>query len=123
MEQQCAQHQFEMSVDMCRTCGHDFCGECLVYSFGADQAPFCVSCALSAAGVRSSGTRPPARPKREIKRRLKEREKAAAERAKQRPEAQPVEIDWSMPTDGTGTPPAPDWLEEHLPSAGERFAF
>jgi hypothetical protein len=124
MEERCTTHQFEPAAAVCRTCGYDFCAECVVYSFGREQPPFCVSCALAAAGVRSNAARPPAMSKREIKRRVKEHQKAEKARraGQQRVEVKPVEIDWSVPDNGSGLP-APDWLEEHLPSAGERVSF
>lgn len=121
MEERCMRHQFEAAVDLCRNCGYEFCAECLVYSFGREQPPYCVPCALAASGVRSNAAYPP-RPKREIKRRLKERQKAERARAKQKVEVKPVEVDWSIP-ERPGAPAAPDWLEEHLPSSGERVAF
>ena len=54
MEQRCERHQFEIADGQCRTCGHPFCAECLVYSFGPSSPPFCISCALTAAGVRTT---------------------------------------------------------------------
>ena len=50
MEGRCAKHQFEASEDVCRECGNEFCSECLVYSFGPKKPPFCIACALAAAG-------------------------------------------------------------------------
>jgi hypothetical protein len=94
-------HQFEPAVDHCRTCDEAFCVECLVYSFGADKPPFCVHCALSAAGVRVKGARKPKVSRRELRR----REKEAAEAAKAAAMAEtaaPV-IDWSLPEDGVQT--------------------
>jgi hypothetical protein len=32
----------------------DYCVTCLVYPFGQSKPPFCVPCALEAAGVRKS---------------------------------------------------------------------
>jgi hypothetical protein len=48
----CAKHNFELAAAVCRTCGDDFCEECLVYAHGPSKPPYCVPCALVAAGVR-----------------------------------------------------------------------
>jgi hypothetical protein len=53
-----------------------------VYSHGHRKPPYCVSCALSAAGVRSSATRPIVRSKREIRKHLREERKTAKALAK-----------------------------------------
>jgi hypothetical protein len=51
---QCDKHLFEEAMGMCRACRRPFCGECLVYAQGPNKAPFCIPCALAAAGVRST---------------------------------------------------------------------
>ncbi|GAC1321917.1 MAG: hypothetical protein NVSMB12_22290 [Acidimicrobiales bacterium] len=48
----CRTHPFEHAASTCRTCASPYCKDCLVYSFGAGKPPFCVSCALVAAGIR-----------------------------------------------------------------------
>jgi len=53
----CDAHPFDQSVDTCRACKREFCPSCLVYSFGPKRPPFCVPCALEAAGVRRAGRR------------------------------------------------------------------
>jgi len=63
----CAKHQFNLAIDVCRTCGDDFCGECLIYPFGPDKIPFCLDCALAASGVRSATGRSPRLSKKHIK--------------------------------------------------------
>lgn len=81
MDGHCEKHVFEATEGLCRSCGGEFCGDCLVYAYGAKKPPFCVSCALSAAGVRSSAARPQVRSKRDVRREMKElrrREKVAA---------------------------------------------
>ncbi len=50
----CDTHPFDPAVGTCRTCGRDYCASCLVYAFGDKKPPFCVPCALEAAGVRKS---------------------------------------------------------------------
>lgn len=61
MTDRCVKHPFEAAVAPCRECGHNYCGECLVYSFGAKKPPFCVACALAAAGVRRGAAVTPVR--------------------------------------------------------------
>jgi hypothetical protein len=51
---QCDKHLFEQATGLCRTCRRPYCGDCLVYAHGPNKAPFCIPCALTAAGVRST---------------------------------------------------------------------
>src|SRR5262245_45507120 len=53
MEGRCHRHQFDSSVDRCQMCGHGFCTTCLVYPKGQKKPPFCLPCAVNAAGVRN----------------------------------------------------------------------
>jgi len=53
-EVRCDKHLFEEASGMCRECRRPFCSDCLVYTQGANRAPMCVPCALTAAGVRST---------------------------------------------------------------------
>lgn len=76
MEGRCERHQFDRSVDRCGRCGGEFCGTCVVYSFGPKKPPFCLPCAVSAGGVRSRAARGPALSRRE--RKVIERERLAA---------------------------------------------
>jgi hypothetical protein len=73
VEKRCEKHIFETSEDRCGRCGHEFCGECLVYSFGPKKPPFCIQCAVAAAGIRSNAGAPPALGRRELKRMNRER--------------------------------------------------
>jgi hypothetical protein len=82
MEGHCAKHVFEPTEALCRTCGGEFCGDCLVYAYGPKKPPYCVNCALSAAGVRSTAARPHVRSKREMKRELKEQKRQSKVSAK-----------------------------------------
>jgi hypothetical protein len=50
----CDKHLFEEATGMCRACRRPFCPECLVYAQGPSKPPFCIPCALTAAGVRST---------------------------------------------------------------------
>lgn len=52
MAHRCTKHSFEQATAACRTCQEPFCAECLVYTYGPDKPPYCVPCALVAAGVR-----------------------------------------------------------------------
>ena len=55
----CDRHPFEVAEDVCDRCGLTFCSDCLVYSFGPKKPPFCIPCAVAAAGVRTTaGSRP-----------------------------------------------------------------
>src|SRR4051794_4112830 len=77
MQGRCDKHLFEAAEDRCGKCGFEFCGECLVYSFGAKKPPFCIPCAVAAAGIRSNaGIKPMATP-RELKALRKERRAVA----------------------------------------------
>src|SRR5690606_18844790 len=101
MEERCIRHQFEPVADYCRNCGDGYCPECLVYSFGRNEPPYCVSCALAAAGVRSNAARPVTKSRKELRRLAKERKKAEKARKQEaKVEVKPVEIDWSIPEDG-----------------------
>jgi hypothetical protein len=50
----CFKHIFDDAVGACRTCQNGFCEMCLVYAKGPKKPPYCVPCALVAAGVRHS---------------------------------------------------------------------
>ncbi|HEX9995357.1 MAG TPA: hypothetical protein VGB14_20730 [Acidimicrobiales bacterium] len=68
----CTRHPFERAEDTCRSCGNGFCGDCLVYAFGPKRPPYCIGCAIAAAGVRSTaGNRPATR--KELRAAAKER--------------------------------------------------
>jgi hypothetical protein len=123
MDVRCDRHGFELAEDTCRNCGFSFCAECLVYSFGRKQQPFCVACALAAAGVRSNAARQPAMSRKELKRQAKERKKAEKAR-KAAKTVQSVEIDWSLPADAEPTHDDFAWLEEtEREPVGERVPF
>lgn len=99
MEGRCAKHQFEAAEDTCRACGRDFCAECLVYSFGPKKPPYCIACALTAAGVRTTAANVPTKTKKELKLEARARRKADRESVKNR--TANVDVDWSMPEDPT----------------------
>jgi hypothetical protein len=72
MDGRCDKHLFERAEDRCGRCGQECCAECLVYSFGPKRPPFCIPCAVSAAGIRTTAGRAPL-PRREAKRLERER--------------------------------------------------
>jgi hypothetical protein len=123
MDVRCDRHGFELAEDTCRNCGFSFCAECLVYSFGRKQQPYCVACALAAAGVRSNAARQPAMSRKELKRQAKERKKAEKARRAAKT-VQSVEIDWSLPGDAPSEGDDFAWLEDaEAEPVGERVPF
>ncbi len=68
----CRKHPWERASDVCRACAGTFCEGCLVFAHGPSKPPYCVPCALTAAGVRPRTTevKPPSR--FELRRRRKE---------------------------------------------------
>ena len=121
MDLRCERHGFELAVDTCRNCANSFCAECVVYSFGRNEQPFCVSCALAAAGVRSNAARTPTLSRKDMKRQAKERKKMLKDR-KAAKTVQPVEIDWSIPVDDPTAASEFEWADEPA-AAGERVPF
>ena len=82
MQGRCDKHLFEAAEDRCGKCGYEFCGECLVYAFGAKKPPFCIPCAVAAAGIRSNAGIRPMADARELKALRKERRSAARKQRK-----------------------------------------
>lgn len=61
----CERHYFDRAIDVCGWCGAGHCKDCLVYPFGRNKLPYCMSCAVEAAGLRPGSTgRPPSRRRR-----------------------------------------------------------
>jgi hypothetical protein len=79
----CDKHTFELAEGMCRRCGIWFCTSCLVYAFGAKKPPYCVACAIHAAGVRSTSGYAPRVSRGQLRRELRahRQEMKAAEAA------------------------------------------
>jgi hypothetical protein len=78
MEGRCHRHQFDSAVDRCQMCGNGFCTTCLVYPKGHRKPPYCLPCAVNAAGVRNgsgSGRKISWRERRQL---AKERKEAYA---------------------------------------------
>jgi hypothetical protein len=57
MRDACTKHPFQSAEDACRACRNRFCSDCLVYSHGEDKPPYCVPCALAAAGLKVAARR------------------------------------------------------------------
>jgi hypothetical protein len=74
MQGRCDKHLFEQAEDRCGRCGHEYCAECLVYSFGHTRPPFCIPCAVASSGIRSRAGA--TLPRRELRRIEKERKAA-----------------------------------------------
>lgn len=96
MEGRCERHSFEPAEDLCRACGYEFCHDCLVYTYGPKKPPYCLKCALTAAGIRSNAAVKPRANAREIKKDLKSRRKEGPATPEM---ASPVTIDWAVPDD------------------------
>ena len=91
----CTKHPDLLAAASCRRCTERWCTDCLVYAFGTDKPPFCVTCALFAAGVKARGR--PA-PSRKQLRAMKKAERLAAT-VPAAPEPDPLDhgYDWSKP--------------------------
>lgn len=50
----CQTHSHQTAAGTCRRCHDEFCEECLVYSYGRGKPPYCIRCALVAAGARAT---------------------------------------------------------------------
>jgi hypothetical protein len=108
MQGRCDKHLFEGAEDTCGKCGYEFCGECLVYSFGAKKPPFCIPCAVAAAGIRSNAGIRPMADARQLKALRKERRSAARkQRQDGTPAPQPLPSLAPNMDGGPSMPPAP----------------
>ena len=103
MQGRCEKHLFEQAEDRCGSCGLEFCAECLVYSFGPKRPPYCIPCAVSAAGIRS-GAAKSTLPRREAKRLERER-RSAFRQAERAAAAMPVEEPFVPMPSPTAAPP------------------
>ncbi len=50
----CRNHGDDRACGVCRTCLGAYCDTCLVYSYGRGKPPYCLRCALVAAGTTPS---------------------------------------------------------------------
>jgi hypothetical protein len=73
MEGRCERHLFDRAIDRCGRCGLEFCHTCVIYPFGNRKPPFCLPCAVEAAGVRSGAGSGRALSRRERKQLERER--------------------------------------------------
>jgi hypothetical protein len=67
----CEKHPFDEAKAMCGRCAYHYCQDCLVFHKGPNKAPFCIPCALLAAGVKTNGGPVPRLGKKELKAELK----------------------------------------------------
>ena len=102
MEGRCERHQFDRAIDRCGRCGGEFCHTCVVYPFGAKKAPYCLPCAVEAAGLRSgaSNVRPMSRRERKQLARERKTGLVAATATVAEAEPEPFDMDWL--STGTG---------------------
>ena len=76
MSYSCVKHPMAMAEFVCGQCGHEFCPECVVFPYGVDKPPVCITCALQMAGVSRRPTGRPKLSRRDIRRRLREQRRA-----------------------------------------------
>ena len=122
----CTKHPHEAATGLCRRCGHGWCGTCLVFTHGPKKPAYCMSCAMVAGGVKSTGALPPM-PKRQLKAQMKAlraeakaEAKAAAQAAKAAkrapaPEDEDVAVEDAAAC--TSTDWATPWWEDRQPTA------
>jgi hypothetical protein len=118
----CFVHGFEVGEARCRSCGNEFCSECLVYAFGPSKPPYCVGCALAAAGVRSNAGRQPTLSRREIRRLEKERRREEKTRAAETaPRVSPEPAEWLPPPPANAHDNPFAWADD--PDLGQRVPY
>jgi hypothetical protein len=116
----CHKHPHEMGVTLCARCGQSWCADCLVYPFGTKKPPYCMGCAMVAAGVRSSGVLP-AMPRKELKaqmKALKAQAKAAA-KATEAPVVDPEPAPAPAPAAPETDWASPWWEDQQEPALAE----
>jgi hypothetical protein len=108
----CIRHYEEPVVASCRSCHKPFCGRCLVFAHGPNKPPYCIGCALTASGVRSTRVVPvaPAKAPKVDRRAEREQRKLARAEAKA---ARKAAKSGAAPSEEerTDTVPVPDRLE------------
>ena len=125
----CTKHPHEPGRGVCGRCGLAWCGSCLVQALGPKKPPYCMECAMFAAGVRSTPTRP-AVSRRELKRLQKAAKQAPAGREDEPAGDDPAEPESSGAAAATEVPPAAapaeaatdwdrPWWEDHQPALAD----
>ena len=106
----CTKHPHEPGRGICGRCGLAWCGSCLVQARGPKKPPYCMECAMFAAGVRSAATRP-AMPRRELKKLQKAAKARGADRDDEPTddESQPEPSVAAASEVPPATPPTTDW--------------
>jgi hypothetical protein len=117
----CTKHQSEHAVGSCRRCADAWCTACLVYTYGSDKPPYCMSCAMVAAGVRTSGARPAAT-RRQLKAQAKAQRKAEKVAAKAARTATNGSSDDDQGAGGGSGGSGNDWSSPWWEKADERIA-
>jgi hypothetical protein len=107
MQGRCDKHLFEGAEDQCGKCGYEFCGECLVYSFGPKKPPYCIPCAVAAAGIRNNAGNRPIADSRELKQLRKERRSALRRQRRNEIAPEPPADVLSEPSMAPLTAPSP----------------
>lgn len=79
MSYSCVKHPMALAEFVCGQCGHEFCPECVVFPYGTDKPPICISCALQVAGVSKRPTGRPKLSRRAVKKRLKDSSRTATQ--------------------------------------------
>jgi hypothetical protein len=116
MEGRCERHLFDQAADLCGRCGMEFCADCLVYSFGPKKPPFCLPCAVEAAGVRQGAGFRPAPGRKAQKELLRRREQWLRERAQRLISASPLPAADEDGSFWTETAPTPEPVEQFEPA-------
>ena len=111
----CEKHPFELAEGYCSTCGHAYCEPCLVFPFGPKKKPYCVRCAITAAGVRRNAALPVVRTSREIKELARQRRRAEK---LERLEKQTLRKRTEAPAPKPTPKPAPGVIPAPQPSHG-----
>jgi hypothetical protein len=118
VEGRCERHLFDVAVDLCGRCGSEFCADCLVYSFGPKKPPFCLPCAVSAAGVRLGSGGRKSEKRKEMKQFQRRREDFLAQtEVRNNGPKPPVTLDdsWLDRLEQPSTRPIPGHAEPSLP--------
>ncbi len=118
MEGRCERHNFDRAIDLCGRCGGEYCSDCLVYPFGPRKPPFCLPCAVSQGGVRSSAATYRALSGRKMRQLQKQRKAAlVAAQGNQPPPPPPAEPESQTPEVAAFADELPPATYEWFPAA------